>query len=47
MPKQPKPERLEDVEITPEAEARFLTAVRAIAQSGPKHRPPKSVVKER
>ena len=36
-----KPERIEDVEITPEADARFRAAIHAAVKSGPKHRTPR------
>ena len=38
MTNKPNPERLEDVEISAEAEERFRAAVHAAAKSGPKHR---------
>jgi hypothetical protein len=41
MANQPKPQRLEDVEITADASERFRAAVHAAVKSGPKHGRPK------
>jgi hypothetical protein len=48
MARKPRPQRLEDVEISPEAEERFRAAVRLAAKSGPQHREskPKSAVEK-
>jgi hypothetical protein len=36
----------DEIELRPDGWERFKAAVHAAAKSGPKHRPPKSVVKE-